>query len=220
MSVVATNLAEPRGNETTIVHHKISIDVDEELPECADAPVTEVIWSPLLVSLRQIVYAWRIESHNAARNKLSDQGGIALVAYSSVADRTHDLWLRVVLLHQEDSDLDVVVAGEATVPPLEESWSAPMIMRILPWGNEQRFWVCQGIQERFVWGWLKVTRKMKLTIQARQLRPRRVALRLPLDQYGDADTRESGKAAAERFGTTSNSLIEISQRKDHALSRG
>ena len=113
------------------MHHKISIDVDEELPECADAPVTGDL-GPLLVSFAPDSF-WRGASSHCARVIRSDQGGIALVAYSSVADRTHDLWLRVVLLHQEDSDLDVVVAGEATVPPLEESWSAPMIMRILPW---------------------------------------------------------------------------------------
>ena len=207
-SVVATNLAEPRGNETAIVHHKISIDVDEELPECADAPVTGDL-GPLLVSFApdSLRVAHRVTVH-ACR---SDQGGIALVAYSSVADRTHDLWLRVVLLHQEDSDLDVVVAGEATVPPLEESWSAPMIMRILPWETSKDSGFVKVSKKGSFGGGSKVTRKMKLTIQARQLRPRRVALRLPLDQYGDADTRKAAKAAAERFGTTSNSLIEISQ---------
>ena len=105
------------------------------------------------------------------------------MAYSSVADRTHDLWLRVVLLHQEDSDLDVVVAGEATVPPLEESWSAPMIMRILPWETSKDS------------GFVKVSRKVRLGVAQKLLedeindssetvKTETVALRLPLDQYG------------------------------------
>ena len=207
-SVVATNLDEPRGNETAIVHHKISIDVDEELPECTDAPVTGDL-GPLLVSFApdSLRAAHRVTVHGCR----ADQGGIALVAYSSTADRTHDLWLRVVLLHQEDSELDVVVAGEATVPPLEESWSAPMIMRILPWETSKDSGFVKVSKKSAFGSGSKVTRKLKLTIQARQLRPRRVALRLPLDQYGDADTRKAAKAAAERFGTTSNSLIEIPQ---------
>ena len=207
-SVVATNLAEPRGNETAIVHHKISIDVDEELPECTDAPVTGDL-GPMFLSFApdSLRAAHRVTVHGCR----ADQGGIALVAYSSTADRTHDLWLRVVLLHQEDSELDVVVAGEATVPPLEESWSAPMIMRILPWETSKDSGFVKVSKKGSFGSGSKVTRKLKLTIQARQLRPRRVALRLPLDQYGDADTRKAAKAAAERFGTTSNSLIEIPQ---------
>jgi len=204
-SVVASDLSEHRGNETGIVSQKISINIDEEMPDCVDAPVTGDL-GPLLASFApdSMRAAHRVTVHGCR----ADQGGIALVAYSSTADRTHDLWLRVVLQHQENSELDVIVAGEATVPPLEESWSAPMIMRILPWETSKRSGFVKVSKKSF--GSSRVSRKLALTLQARQLRPRRVALRLPLDQYGDPDIRKAAKAAAERFGTSSGSF-EIPQ---------
>ena len=175
-------------------------------------PVTGDL-GPLLVSFApdSLRVAHRVTVH-ACR---SDQGGIALVAYSSVADRTHDLWLRVVLLHQEDSDLDVVVAGEATVTRLEESLSAPMIMRILPETSKDSGFVKAFKKSAFGSGSKCSKTKTDDSSETIEAKASRFALTLINTA---ADTR-SAKAAARDSGRH-QSLIGFLRRKDRAQSRG
>ena len=117
----------------------------------------------------------------------SESGGVSFIAYSTPLS-VFDLFLRVTLLHRWDQRHNLIVQGSVTVPPSDDSWSAPIVMQVMqselkleagfvrPGGG--------GTQDNVERGNAAMG-ALRLQVQAAILRPRRVALRLPFEAWSN-----------------------------------